>query len=189
MNEWHDRRDLGTDHSGVDSSRKNAAKTRGRPFAKGNPGRPKGARGRTTLAIQMLLDGEAEVITRKCIDLALEGDPTALKLCMERIIPPRREWPVEFTMPPLNSATDTAAAMNAIMQAVADGKILLSQALEFGKLLEMYARTVNAAGLPWPENLTDDELRAEILRMQAVAAVDVSDAGPNQHSHLGLPSR
>ena len=189
MSEWYAYSNLGIDHSGVDSSRKNAAKTRGRPFAKRNAGRPKGALNRTTLAAQALLDGEAETITRKCIDLALEGDPTALKLCMERICPPRKELPVEFTMPPLNSATDTTAAMNAIVQAVADGKILLSQALEFGKLLEMYARTVNAAGLPWPENLTDDELRAEILRMQAAAAVDVSDAGPNQHSHLGLPSR
>ena len=47
------------------SSRKNAEKTRGRPFEKGNPGRPEGARNKTTLAAQVLLDGEAENITRK----------------------------------------------------------------------------------------------------------------------------
>jgi hypothetical protein len=55
----------------------------GKPFAKGNPGRPVGMRHRRTLIAQALLDSEAETITRKCIDLALEGDPTALKLSID----------------------------------------------------------------------------------------------------------
>ena len=37
----------------------NAPKTRGRPFQKGNPGRPLGARHKATLAAEALLDGEA----------------------------------------------------------------------------------------------------------------------------------
>src|SRR5690348_2496063 len=49
-------------------------KPRGRPFRpgeSGNPaGRPRGARNRTTLAAEQLLDGEAEVLTRKAIELA-----------------------------------------------------------------------------------------------------------------------
>ena len=53
------------------SSRNNAEKTRGRPFEKGNPGRPEGARNKATLAAQVLLDGEAENITRKAVELAL----------------------------------------------------------------------------------------------------------------------
>jgi hypothetical protein len=48
----------------TDSPRNNAAKTRGRPFAKGNPGRRKGARHRATVAAEALLDGEAEALTR-----------------------------------------------------------------------------------------------------------------------------
>ena len=63
--------------------RKNAEKTRGRPFQKGNPGRPKGAQNRTTWLIAALLDGEAEAIGRKCIERAKEGDPVALRLAME----------------------------------------------------------------------------------------------------------
>jgi len=30
-------------------------------------------------------------LTRKCIDLAMEGDPTALRLCLSRILPVKRE--------------------------------------------------------------------------------------------------
>jgi hypothetical protein len=62
--------------------------TRWRKGVSGNPaGKPKGARHKTTLAVQALLDGEAEALTRKCIELAKEGDTTALRLCMERLAP------------------------------------------------------------------------------------------------------
>jgi hypothetical protein len=78
-------------------------RTRGRSFVKGesgNPaGRPKGARNRTTLAAEALLDGQAEAITQKAIDLALDGDLVALRLCLERVLPTRRERRVSFEMP------------------------------------------------------------------------------------------
>jgi len=31
------------------------------------------------------LEGEAEALTRKAVELALEGDVTALRLCLDRI--------------------------------------------------------------------------------------------------------
>ena len=75
----------------------------GRPFApgtSGNPrGRPSGSRHKTTLAMEELLDGEAEKLTRKAIDLALAGDMVALRLCLDRTIPPRRDRPVLFALP------------------------------------------------------------------------------------------
>ena len=63
----------------------------------GNPaGKPKGARHRATLAAEALLDGEAEELTRKAVELALAGDVIALRLCLDRILSPRRERPVTF---------------------------------------------------------------------------------------------
>jgi len=60
---------------------KTGRKQRGRPFApgtSGNPaGRPKGARNRATVAAEALLEGEAEALTRKAVELALAGDVTA----------------------------------------------------------------------------------------------------------------
>jgi hypothetical protein len=126
----------------TESPRNNAATTRGRPFAKGNPGRPRGARHRVTLAAEALLDGEAEALTRKAIELALAGDVIALRLCLDRILPPRRERPVEFGMPALRSAADMAAAMGVVTGAAAAGEILLGEAAEFAKLLETYMRAL-----------------------------------------------
>jgi Family of unknown function (DUF5681) len=61
------------------------------PGVNGNrAGRPKGACHKATLAAEALLEGEAEGITRKAVELAIGGDTTALRLCLERIMPARR---------------------------------------------------------------------------------------------------
>jgi hypothetical protein len=92
----------------ADSSRKNAATTRGKPFEPGSPGRPKGARHKATLAAEALLDGEAEALTRKAIELAKEGDIAALRICLDRIIPPRKDRPVAFELPKIENVGDAA---------------------------------------------------------------------------------
>jgi hypothetical protein len=53
----------------------------------GNPGSSRnGARNRTPRAIEALLEAASEVLTRKLIDKAMEGDMTALRLCCEPVI-------------------------------------------------------------------------------------------------------
>src|SRR5262245_60454176 len=70
----------------------------------GNPnGRPRGSRNSVTLACEALLDGQAEALTQKAIQMALDGDVVALRLCMERIYPPRKDRPVTLSLPPITS--------------------------------------------------------------------------------------
>ena len=94
-----------------------------KPGQSGNPaGRPYGARHKATLAAQALLDGEAEGLTRKAIEMALAGDTTALKLCLERIAPAYKPSAkaVTLDMPPPNNLTDTARAF---VTAAANGEM------------------------------------------------------------------
>src|SRR5437588_5443861 len=96
-------------------------RSRGRPFAKGqsgNPGgRPRGSMNRSTRAAQLLLDGEATALSRKAVELALAGDPTALRLCLDRTVAPRRARSVELSLPPINSAADVLGAIKAVADA------------------------------------------------------------------------
>ena len=119
---------------------------RGRPFVKGrsgNPrGRPAGSRNKRTLAAAVLLDGEAEALTRKAVELALEGDPTALRLCIERILPPCRERPVRFTLPPIESSEDISAAMNAVTAALTRGIITPGEAERIANVVDTFARAI-----------------------------------------------
>ena len=119
-----------------------------RKGASGNPnGRPVGARNKATLAMEALLDGEAEAITRVAVDRAKEGDATALRLCLERILPPRKDRPVSFSLPELGTVTDAPAATAAIVAAVASADITVTEGSELAKRVDIFVRSVEASDL------------------------------------------
>ena len=122
---------------------------RGRPFLpgqSGNPaGKPKGSRNKATLALEELLDGEAEALTRKAVELALAGDMAALRICLDRILPARKDRPVTFEMPAIESAADAKDASAALLAAVAAGNLTPSEAAEIGKLIDAYVKAVEAS--------------------------------------------
>ena len=108
--------------------RKPGEKTRGRPFQPGNPGKPKGARSRVTRAVEVLLEGQHEQLTQTAIEKALEGDTTALRLCLERLAPVRKDAPIVVELPAVRSPADTVAASSALLSAVAGGEITPDEA-------------------------------------------------------------
>ena len=111
-------------------------------FAVGNPGKPKGSRHRATQAIQALIENQSEAITQKAVKMALEGDTTALRLCIERIAPARKDVPIEFDLPPMNNAHDAARAASAILAEVAAGSITPLEGTTVMGLVEQYRRTL-----------------------------------------------
>ncbi|MXO75336.1 hypothetical protein GRI40_08935 [Altererythrobacter aerius] len=127
--------------------RKNAPTTRGRPFEPGNPGRPKGARHRTTLAIEALLEGEHEKLTRKAVELALGGDTTALRLCLERLAPARKDAPVSVELPRIEKPADAVAASAALIEAVSTGEITPDEAGRVMTLLTAHRTILETAEL------------------------------------------
>jgi len=122
--------------------RKNAATTRGRPFERGNAGRPKGTRNKTTIALEALLEGEGEALTRKAVEMALAGDTVALRLCLDRLMPARKDRHIAFALPPLETAADALKATAALVEAVAAGELTPSEAAELSKLVEGFARAM-----------------------------------------------
>ena len=121
-------------------------KQRGPPFEKGRSGNPagrqRGCRNRSSLAAQLLLQGEAEALTRKAVELALGGDPTALRLCIDRLMAPHREQLVPFVLPPMRRPADLAMAMEAIAAAVARGVLAPAEAAEVAKVVDTFANAI-----------------------------------------------
>ena len=119
-------------------------KQRGRPFEaghSGNPnGRPKGARNKATVMAEQLLDGELDALLRKLIEKAKAGDVAALRLCLDRLLPPRRDRLVTFALPKIESAKDACAAAAAIMAACANGELSPREAVELMGLVEAQVR-------------------------------------------------
>jgi hypothetical protein len=134
--------------AGVDAPR--AGREQAGRFAaghSGNPsGRPKGSRNRATLLAQELLDGDGETIVRKAIELAKSGEPMALRLCIERILP-RRANVVELILPEIRKANDVADACAAVIEAAGAGRLTLAEAKEFMQLLEVQRRAIETQDL------------------------------------------
>jgi hypothetical protein len=91
---------------------------------------------------EKLLDGEAEAMVRVAIEKAKQGDVIALRLCLDRILPPRRDRPVIFNIPPVQSASDAAAAMAAITVAVRRGELTPVEGVELSHVIEVCLKTI-----------------------------------------------
>ena len=116
-------------------------------FGPGNKGKPRGARHTVTRAVEEMLEGQAETITQKAIDRALEGDATALRLCIERIAPARKDAPVSFELPSMQSAKEAAKAAEAVLSAVAGGDITPLEGASIMGLVESYRKTLETTEL------------------------------------------
>jgi hypothetical protein len=116
----------------MEKQQKQRGRGRGRPFEKGqsgNPaGRPPGTGKRATGIMQLMLDAEAQALTRKAVELALDGNTMALRMCLDRIGPPRRERAVPIKLPPVRDAADLAGTMTAIIAAAGEGAISADRA-------------------------------------------------------------
>src|SRR3984893_13209049 len=122
---------------------------RGRPFPKGRSGNPAGrrfgSRNKATIAALELLANEAEALTRKAVEAALAGDPTAMRLCLERIFP--RDRAVKFALPPIKSAADVARAMGAVTAAVADGLMTPCEAQAIARVVTTFVQMIETSDL------------------------------------------
>ena len=132
---------------------KNGRNTAGK-FILGNSGRPKGTRNKKTIAIESLLEGQAEALTQTAITKALDGDSMALRLCMERIAPTPKDNPVSFSLPQMNSALDASHAAGSVLTAVSEGNLTPIEATRVMGLINSYRRTLE---------LTDIENRLKVL--------------------------
>lgn len=130
-------------------------------FAPGNRlsnGRKPGSRNRTTLAALNLLDGEAERLSRRAVELALAGDVAALKLCLDKVAPPRRDRPIEIAMDRIETAADACSAISDLIAAVAAGELAPSEADAVAALIERRAKLAE---------LSDIEQRLSVLEKAA----------------------
>ena len=125
----HDLKSKQPTKNGEDSGR---CKASGR-FTKRNrfsTGRPAGSRNSTSISVENLFLDEAEQLTRRCIELALQEQPSlpALKLAIERICPVRKDSPIKVDLPPITDISSASKFTSALLEKVAAGELSPSQA-------------------------------------------------------------
>ena len=125
-------------------------KPRGRPFPPGNTqgkGRRQGSRNKLTLAAQRLLEEHCEPIVRKCVIGALQGDRQALRLCLERLLPVRRDAPVHTKLPAVKTPQDVADALQAVLEDIARGRTTPSEGEMISNVLDKRRKAIETLEL------------------------------------------
>ena len=141
------------------TGQKQGKDTRFKPGQSGNPaGKPRGAKNRTTVMAQALLEGEAEILVRKLIDLAKGGDIQALKVCVDRLCPSIKAQaaPVKVHIPDTGSIADIA---NSFIKAAADGLLPPDVAAQLVSAVGTLARVVEI-----------DELKERLAALEMVVS-------------------
>jgi len=118
---------------------------RGKPFQPGNKfgrGRPAGSRNKVTNALQETLEKHAQGLTMKCVFDALQGKPTAMRLCMERLTPARRQRMLRFKLPALKTSADMVAASEKVVRGVACAQLTIDEGQAFTAMLEGWRRMI-----------------------------------------------
>lgn len=133
-------------------------------FAKGfapNPaGKPKGTRHHATRIAEALIDGQGELPVQKAIEMAMRGEPTAMRLCLDRLIAPRKERPVSFALPRIETAADIVSATNAIAAAVASGELTPGEAANLSSLVAHVGKAIELTELEARLALVEQQLGA-----------------------------
>jgi hypothetical protein len=109
----------------------------------GNPaGRPVGSRNKATLACEQMLDGESKKLVRVALEMAMKGNIHAMRLCLDRIMPPRKERCINLELRPIVSAQDLPIQFQDITTAIAEGRITPSEGESISNILSSHARTL-----------------------------------------------
>jgi hypothetical protein len=152
---------------GMSRRAEKVGKAQRRAFRRSNSGDQRGpweARNKTSVALEALLDTEATAITCKVIEKALEGDMAALRLCLDRLLPVRRERPMAFELPKIETAAEAFKASSALLAACAEGILSPREATEIMALIETHMRTLELTELE--TRVTELELTASAMARQ-----------------------
>jgi hypothetical protein len=101
------------------------------------------------MAAMALLDSEAEMLTARAIDLARDGDMTALKLVLDRLIPPRRRPMLPLDLDELEGFANPAQAHRRVLQSCLDGGLGLDEAERLSKLVDVQGALADMKILDW----------------------------------------
>ena len=112
----------------------------------GNPaGMPKGTRHRATMLAEKFMEDDAENIVRAVVNAAKAGDPTAMRLCIERLAPLRKGRPITFDLPDIEMASDITKAFCMIAKAMAAGELTPDQAGTVATVIEAHRKAIEMA--------------------------------------------
>jgi hypothetical protein len=136
--------------------------SRGRPFSKGNPGRPAGSRNRASVVVAALGEDKLIALRQKGEEVALAGDPVMLKFFLGRLL--SRERLVKFNLPPIVYADDVVAVLRAILRGISEGIITPGEGAAMAVVANSAERAIDTADLVKRLDMLEAKFNAEVIK-------------------------
>lgn len=106
-------------------------------------GRPMGSRNAVTVAAENLIAGEGEALSRKLVELALDGNVACLKVAIERLVPPVKSKPIHLPdLPKVESIAEASTLTAFILNSVAAGTITPIEAEILSRTAERHLKAL-----------------------------------------------
>ncbi len=109
----------------------------------GNPkGKEKGTKNRATIIAEKLFEGELHNICRKLIEEALNGNMQAIKLVLDRVLPPKRDRAIDIKLPKLETPEDAVKAISTIVDALGRGNITPTEGEAISRVVDAFVKSI-----------------------------------------------
>jgi hypothetical protein len=136
---------------------------RGRPFEIGNSagtGRRAGSLNKKTV-FQLALESDGKEIIENIKAKAMESNPTAMRLCIERLVPVLKPPLKRFVLPPVETPEHLKGATSAVLQTVADGVISPQDGQRVARIIESQRKNIEVGEFDARLKALEDRPRKE----------------------------
>lgn len=114
----------------------------------GNPkGKPKGARHTATQITYALIEGNLQEVLETVVERAKNGDMTACRMILDKVLPNTKDRSVTIDLPPINDLDGVGLAQAQILQAVANGNITPNEGERIAAIIEARRRSIETIDL------------------------------------------
>lgn len=128
----------------------------------GNPkGKPSGAKNKSTLAAERLMEGSLDKICRRIEEEAVNGNMQAAKMVLDRFLPIRKDRVIKINLPEIKTSDDILNAVGIIVNAVGNGEISPSEGESLSRTLDMYSKTLETYQLEYRLNELEKRVNLE----------------------------
>ena len=100
---------------------------------------------------------------------ALADDLHAIRLCMERLLPARKDRPLDLDLPPIQTVEQVSLAMGTVSRALSDGQITPGEAETIAKVLAVQKDVIATAELERRVEKLEEQIRIDRLEKRVAA--------------------
>lgn len=129
----------------------------------GNPkGKTKGTKNKATRIVESLMQNELDSICQKLLELAVDGNIQAIKLVLDRILPPKASRSVEIAIPKIENAKDALQAISMVIHAVGEGELTPSEGEAITKIIQSFTQSLQSYEFDQRLSILKNRMASEI---------------------------